>query len=844
VTYFFSVISLIFLCVGQTPLHKKVTISFQGEPIRSSLVRLFQMGNINFIISNHFEENRTVFYEYKNKSLKSILEHFSARYHFEYTYAPEENFISVHYKPQTLKGYILTYTNDPVKDAIIYSQTNNTYTTSNENGYFYLENIVQPVTELQIKHVKFHQEKYKIPKEKYKEPQYVHLEHKIYRYTEQSVFQLPSLTYTPASSEVDLNKYFTEDYSTSDDVFQSIQLLPGISGVGDGFAKINNRGTSSGNNQVLFDDIPIYQSGHLNGFYSIFNPKSLDKIFLHRGVYSPKFGGHLSGVIELQGKHADFSKVSVAVGLNNLSYFGHVEFPLSNNFSVLVSGRKAFDQIINSQLYNRVRSFNTGKVNQISTGTYLSEIAPEISFYDVNTKLTYIPHPKLMFEFSWLKSSDESIKKDQSVLSIYGAEFSNNMRSENSINNMGYNIKGQYDWAENIHSTLSVSKSDYTFSGYREEYYKINDVRNDSSLYYFEDKNTLHETRTVFETDYFNETQRLNLGLSYRNVYVSDRMENIWNTISKSADQMIELSAYVHHKWKLNSVFKTDLGFRQNLNSSHTILYFEPRVSAIYEPKDDLSVKFSYGKFHQTLHHIKRQARFQIQNEFWHLANNESIPVSFTHKYQLGTTFSLLGGTYSVDIFKNTHKNLVNYYAFMPYDSISVTEGESRGAELLAEHRFSQFSFWVSYSFLKTDIPINIRSYKQSHKQFLSHLKLLCEYNAQLWTFSAQFSTQSGNFYQSDFNTEIDVVDAYKHGKIVNIHQLPSTHKLDLRISRRIAHTSIKWNLGLSILNLYNQKNILRREVNNASYLQEGDALFRDTHMLGITPMITVEAVF
>ena len=50
------------------------------------------------------------------------------------------------------------------------------------------------------------------------------------------------------------------------DVIKSLQLLPGVSTVGEGASGFNVRGGNVGQNLILLDEAPVYQSSHLFGF--------------------------------------------------------------------------------------------------------------------------------------------------------------------------------------------------------------------------------------------------------------------------------------------------------------------------------------------------------------------------------------------------------------------------------------------------------------------------------------------------------------------------------------------------------------------------------------------------
>ncbi|MFM7429522.1 MAG: carboxypeptidase-like regulatory domain-containing protein, partial [Flammeovirgaceae bacterium] len=64
------------------------------------------------------------------------------------------------------------------------------------------------------------------------------------------------------------------------DIIKSLQLLPGVSTVGEGASGFNVRGGSVGQNLILLDEAPVYNSSHLLGFFSVFNPDAVKDVKL------------------------------------------------------------------------------------------------------------------------------------------------------------------------------------------------------------------------------------------------------------------------------------------------------------------------------------------------------------------------------------------------------------------------------------------------------------------------------------------------------------------------------------------------------------------------------------
>jgi len=86
------------------------------------------------------------------------------------------------------------------------------------------------------------------------------------------------------------------------DVIRSIQLLPGVSTVGEGATGFNVRGGGVDQNLVLLDEAPVYNSSHLFGFFSVFNPDAVKDVKLYKGGIPAQYGGRLSSILDVRMK--------------------------------------------------------------------------------------------------------------------------------------------------------------------------------------------------------------------------------------------------------------------------------------------------------------------------------------------------------------------------------------------------------------------------------------------------------------------------------------------------------------------------------------------------------------
>ncbi|MFM7639447.1 MAG: TonB-dependent receptor plug domain-containing protein, partial [Bacteroidota bacterium] len=144
------------------------------------------------------------------------------------------------------------------------------------------------------------------------------------------------------------------------DVIKSIQLLPGVTTVGEGASGFNVRGGSIDQNLVLMDEAPVFNSAHLFGFFSIFNPDALKDVELVKGGIPANYGGRLSSTLDVKSKDGNKRSYQANGGVGSifsrLTLEGPLAKPESKNLlkprktpaksSFMVSGRRSYIDIL------------------------------------------------------------------------------------------------------------------------------------------------------------------------------------------------------------------------------------------------------------------------------------------------------------------------------------------------------------------------------------------------------------------------------------------------------------------------------------------------------------------
>jgi len=84
------------------------------------------------------------------------------------------------------------------------------------------------------------------------------------------------------------------------DVQKALATLPGVVGRGEDATSLSIRGGGTSDNLVLLNGIPIFGASHFGNASSAIVPEAISAMDVHTGVSSARFGGRLSGVVELE----------------------------------------------------------------------------------------------------------------------------------------------------------------------------------------------------------------------------------------------------------------------------------------------------------------------------------------------------------------------------------------------------------------------------------------------------------------------------------------------------------------------------------------------------------------
>ena len=213
------------------------------------------------------------------------------------------------------------------------------------------------------------------------------------------------------------------------DIIKSILLLPGVTNAGEAASGFNVRGGGADQNLILMDEASIFNSSHVFGFFSIFNPDAIKDLKLYKGGIPARYGGRASSVLDIYQKDGNSNTFHMNGGIGLITSRLLAEGPIvKDKGSFLIAGRASY-----AHLFLKLSE------EQKNNAAY---------FYDMNAKLSY----KLDSNNSLFMSGyfgRDVFQLNKSFTNIYG--------------NTTFNTRWNHLFSDKLFSNLSLIYSDYYY---------------------------------------------------------------------------------------------------------------------------------------------------------------------------------------------------------------------------------------------------------------------------------------------------------------------------------------------------------------------------------------------
>ena len=481
------------------------------------------------------------------------------------------------------------------------------------------------------------------------------------------------------------------------DVLRVLQLMPGVQKGSEGQTGIYVRGGGPDQNLIILDDAVVYNVSHLFGFFSVFNGDALKSVELTKGGFPSRFGGRLSSVVELNMKEGNKQELHGEGGGGLISSRLTLEGPLvKGKSSFLVSGRRTYLDLLARPLIAAQSGGN-------GTGGYY--------FYDFNAKLNY--------DFG---------RKDKLYLSGYFGQdrffFSQKETLSSDAGGLNWgNATGTLRWNhlfnEKLFGNASLIFSNYKFQIFAQNSFTSNNRQTEFELRY---TSGVRDWAFKYDLDFFpNPKHALRFGFistfhrfTPSAVVVKDTDINEFKQEVEAINN-VESGLYVEDNWKPTTWLKMNMGLRLSHFTAENKAYLrpEPRLSAAFVLRPDLSLKASYARMNQYIHLLSNTG-IGLPTDLWVPSTAKIAPQQSSQvAVGLAKDFDKRGLSLTVEGYYKTMDNIINYKEGANFllidgpegadkirwdDNITSGRGWSYGAEVLLQKKTGKLSGWLGYT--------------------------------------------------------------------------------------------------------------------------------------------------
>lgn len=616
------------------------------------------------------------------------------------------------------------------------------------------------------------------------------------------------------------------------DVLVSLQELPGVISPNETATGLSVRDGNPDQNQIIWDGITMYHSGHLFGMISSFNPNITQNITFYNKGTNPRFGERISSVVDISTSNDITEKKNMGFGFNGISADAFIETPIiQNKLSLLVAYRKSYENLFETNTFKKMEQ----KVFQNSAILDNETSEENFHFKDYNVKLNY----KLNTNNTL---SGSLIHIDNDLLHDY-QDFNNNTFYQDFIDteNNGYSLNWNKNWTSNIKQTTKVSFSDYMLK------YDFVTEEDNTQLSTFDKENSIRDLD--FSTEFSlhnknNNTISLGYQTSFKHVSYSFIETTDSPIVLDQNDSKINTHAlFANYSSSQSQSFNFDIGMRANYYRQLNTLRLEPRILIVKNLSDNLKIQASGEIKNQVIYQIDETvfSDLSLENKLWRLSNGEEAPILHSNHISLGALYHKNGWSFDFDSYYKKVTGISSLpLGFYNEDNTKYLVGDQNiyGLDFYTKKDFKSIKTWISYSINQTDDRfegINNNHYFTASNEIAHAISASISYKTKKLQVALGWKWHTGKPYTlSTGNPNDDDVSLIG----VNTERLPNYHRLDLSSVYNFwfsKKSNIKGKIGLSISNLYNQKNHLSREY-TGNNIADDPIVIQDYYSLNITP--------
>jgi hypothetical protein len=617
------------------------------------------------------------------------------------------------------------------------------------------------------------------------------------------------------------------------DVLRGVQMLPGVTSVGEASNGVNIRGGTTDQNLMLLDDAPIFNPTHLFGLFSAFPSEAISGFDLFKGNIPSRFGGRTSGVLEVTVANPSLTKSKLQFGIGLVSQKIFWEQPIiKDRLAVSFNARLAANDWILPLISDKIENIKA-------------------KFGDANLKLFYKINEKNTFTLSTYGSFDKL--------------STNLLGGINNINSTGINfdyrtLNYSAKWFKLINDRLNIQTS-YVNSNYAPitllpELNSKNEVKIEQNINFQQLKSSLNYQKGKNNIEFGIELSRYLInpgelvpGTSLSVLPLKTPIENgieaaIFGQNEIAFSPKVKLSLGLRHSNYITMGPNTIYKYAQNAEKTQKTIVdsvlvganqkaqyysgFEPRVGLNINLNDQSSIKLGYNTMRQYLQ-LASNTTTPIPTSRWKSSDYHIKPQQ-SQLYSLGYFKNMNENIYefSSEVYYKITNNVIDFKPGASFLLVKNIETEllqgvnkAYGLELMLAKKKGELTGWINYSYARSLNQINQgNSYNQKVNNgnwYAANYDKPHTFNAAIvinqakthdFSFNFTYSTGRPFTAPSAMIPANDVLVPFYAER--NNSRIPSYHRLDFSWNiYNPANNSKKFkgNWNFTIYNLYGRKN-------------------------------------
>lgn len=639
------------------------------------------------------------------------------------------------------------------------------------------------------------------------------------------------------------------------DILKALQLLPGVQSAGEGNSGFYVRGGGPDQNLILLDDAVVYNTGHLFGFFSVFNTDAIKNVTLIKGGMPANYGGRLSSVVDVSMKEGNMKEYHGEGGIGLIASRLTFEGPIKKEKgSFMVSGRRTYIDVL-------VKPFARGQF--AGSGYY---------FYDANLKANYKLSEKDRVYASGYFGRDVFTFKNRSGTFNVNVPWGNStatVRWNHLFNDRLFlNTTGVYN---DYQFAFEAGQGDFELklsSGVRDYNAKVD-------LDYYAPINHHIKTGIAYTRHKFIPNQLSgrsgetvlnpnNALLKYAHegaVYVTDDFD-LFKKLKVTAGLRYSFFAqagpYTNYTYDFNGK-KADSTVYGGGDIVKTYGGPEPRVNMRYEINDNSSIKGSVSRAYQYIHLVSNNGS-TLPTDLW-MPSTLVVQPQMSWQYSLGYFRNFLDNKLetSVEVYYKDLQNQVEYRSGYIPNTVRDPEldfvfgsGEAYGAEFFLNKTKGRFTGWLGYTLswtYRTFKDLNNGEAFPAKYDRRHDISLVGSYQVNdKWLLSGVFVYGSGNAITLPTGyafINLNVAPVYSK---LNGYRIFPYHRMDISaVYTPKPKKKRKWesSWAFSLYNLYNRANPYFLYVDTEGDLNTGvQAKVKMVYIFPVLPSVTYNFKF